>query len=112
PRAAPWRRVLLLSSVGMLIASVASLYDYAKVVVIFENGGDTSLAQRIQRGQHSVLFAHHADYAAATTTEHPSDTMASFKVATHYLLDTRLMIAWANALNETGDVERARFIAQ
>jgi O-antigen ligase len=111
-RAAPWRSVLLGSSLAMLIAGVASLYDYAKVVVIFENNGDTSLAHRIQRGQHSVLFAHHADYAAATTAEHPSDAMGSFKVATHYLLDTRLMIAWANALNESGDVERARFIAQ
>jgi len=38
--------------------------------------------------------------------------MPSFAVATHYLLDTRLMIAWANALNESGDVERARHIAQ
>ncbi|HJV63359.1 MAG TPA: polymerase, partial [Albitalea sp.] len=30
----------------------------------------------------------------------------------HYLLDTRLMMAWANALNESGQVDKARYIAQ
>ena len=32
--------------------------------------------------------------------------------ATHYLLDTRLMMAWARALEEAGDDERARYVAQ
>ena len=59
-----------------------------------------------------MFFAHHADYAAATTAEHPSDAMAAFTRAPHYLLDARLMMAWAKALNESGKVEEARFVAQ
>ena len=38
--------------------------------------------------------------------------MAAFERAPHYLLDTRLMMAWAKALDEAGDVERARHLAQ
>ena len=38
--------------------------------------------------------------------------MKAFRRAPHYLLDTRLMMAWAKAYAEKGDVERARYIAQ
>jgi hypothetical protein len=82
------------------------------VAAIFENDEHVPLAQRIEDGEHSWFFAHHAHYAAATIAEHPSDEMPSFHVATHFLLDTRLMMAWANALAERGDLERARHIAQ
>ncbi len=104
---------LALASMLMLAGGLLSVLDYMRVVVIFAPpAGAAPLADRIAAGQRSWLFAHHADYAAATTAEHPSDAMASFKVATHYLLDTRLMMAWATALNEAGDVERARHLAQ
>jgi hypothetical protein len=35
----------------------------------------------------------------------------AFDSATHYLLDTRLMMAWAEALAARGDVDRARHLA-
>ena len=68
--------------------------------------------QRIESGRRSVFFAHHADYAAVTTAQFPSVEAAGFEVAPHFLLDARLMIAWAKALNERGDVERARYVAE
>ncbi|HEX6703227.1 MAG TPA: Wzy polymerase domain-containing protein [Albitalea sp.] len=104
---------LMLASVLMLAGGVASVADYLRVVAIFSpDEAAPPLSERIAAGQRSWFFAHHADYAAATTAEHPSDAMSSFKVATHYLLDTRIMMAWATALHESGDDERARFIAQ
>ena len=113
PRTLFGARPLVLASLLMLGGSVLSVIDYLRVVAIFTADDHAPpLAQRIADGQHSWFFAHHADYAAATTAEHPSDAMPSFSIATHYLLDTRLMMAWANALNESGDVERARHIAQ
>src|SRR5438094_756620 len=42
----------------------------------------------------------------------PSEVMPAFALASHYLLDTRLMIAWARAYAERGDLERARHLAQ
>jgi len=105
----PW----LLAAMAMPLVAAVSLWDYSRVVVIFAPPADAGpLEDRIEAGRHSWFFASHDDYAAATTTQHPSTTMASFKVATHYLLDTRLMMAWARALEEAGEDERARYIAQ
>ncbi len=111
--AAKRSRPLLIASLLLMCGGLASVADYADVVVIFAPGdGAAPLAQRIANGRRSVFFAHHADYAAATTSEHPSQAMATFVRAPHYLLDARLLQAWAKALHEAGDTDRARHIAQ
>lgn len=108
--ASPW---WLVAGMAVLLGSASALWDYNKAVAIFTAGdGSLSLPQRIERGRGSLLFAHHADYAAVTTSEPPSQAMASFASTTHSLLDTRLMIAWARALDETGQRDRARYIAE
>ena len=96
----------------LALGGLFALYDYMRVVVIFApTAGAAPLADRIADGRHSVFFSHHAAYAAATTAEHPSDVMWAFKEAPHYLLDARLMQAWAVALDESGDTDRARYLA-
>ncbi len=106
-------RPLLIAALLLMLGSIGSVADYVRVVAIFAPPDNAPpLAQRIIEGRRSVFFAHHADYAAATTAEHPSQAMASFLRAPHYLLDSRLMSAWATALNEAGDTEHARYIAQ
>lgn len=112
-RATPRFNALQIAGVAMVLVAVFSVFDYRRVVVIFAPGEDAApLAERIADGQRSWLFAHHADYAAATTAEHPSTEMAALKRASHYLLDTRLMTAWAKAYAELGDMDRARHLAQ
>ncbi len=108
----PARGVLIVASSLMALGGAASVFDYGRVSAIFSEDEGAPLAQRIAEGERSVLFAHHAHYAAATTAERPSEVMPSFGIAAHYLLDTRLMMAWAIALDEAGDVERARHVAQ
>jgi O-antigen ligase len=106
-------RPLLVAGMLVIAGGFAMVLDYMRVVAIFEPPENAPpLAERIAHGQRSWFFAHHADYAAATVTEQPSEVMDAFKRAPHYLLDARLMIAWANALYQSGDVERARHIAQ
>ncbi|HEX3142045.1 MAG TPA: Wzy polymerase domain-containing protein [Rhizobacter sp.] len=112
-RASPWlRRALVGASLALLVGTVVSVVDYMRVVAIFSADDDKPLSYRIARGQQSIFFAHHADYAAATVAEHPSTAWKAFRRAPHYLLDTRLMLAWAKAYAEKGDVERARYIAE
>ncbi len=109
---APPPRWPIMVGAAMVIAAVVVLIDYRRVVVIFSPpAGAAALEERIADGQRSWFFAHHADYAAATTAERPVDALAAFKRAPHHLLDTRLMIAWAQALAQSGDVDRARYIA-
>jgi Virulence factor membrane-bound polymerase, C-terminal len=103
--------VWLSAGVLLVVGGLAAVIDYKTVAAIFSSGSNMPLAERIRQGQRSWFFAHHADYAAATTVDHPSTAMPSFKVATHNLLDTRLMIAWAKAYAEQGDLDRARYIA-
>jgi O-antigen ligase len=105
------RAALVVACALMLGGGVGSVVDYERVAAIFASDESTPLDRRIANGERSWLFAHHAYYAAATTSDHPSEQMTAFAVASHYLLDTRLMMAWANALAEAGDVERARHIA-
>lgn len=113
PRAQLKATTLRVAALVLMLGAAYSVYDYFKVVVIFappENA--TPLSERIARGQLSVFFSHHADYAAATTSEDPVFALAAAQRAAHYLLDTRLMTAWANALHATGDSERAKYLAQ
>ena len=108
------RRLLFIGTALLALGGLASAADYARVVAIFAPGPwDTrSLPARIADGRRSVFFAHHADYAAATNAEHPAETMQSFATASHYLLDARLLQAWAVALDAAGDTDRARYLAQ
>jgi hypothetical protein len=82
------------------------------VVIYAPTEGSGSLAERIARGQLSPLFAHHADYAAATNAVPPASRALGLLRATHALLDTRLMLAWSRQLADTGHLDEARWVAQ
>ena len=69
------------------------------------------LADRITRGQRSLLFGHHADYAAVTMAAHPGELLPQFERPLYHLADSRLLMAYAKALAEVGDLERARHVA-
>jgi hypothetical protein len=106
-------RPLLVGALLLLLGGMASVLDYSRVVVIFAPGDAAApLAERIADGERSVLFAHQADYAAATTAAQPADAIGAFRRAPHNLLDARLMLAWAKALHAVGETERAQYIAQ
>ena len=110
----PAAATLLLRAAGLLmvVVGLAAIADYRRVVVIYAPPANaTPLSQRIAEGQGAWLFGHQADYAAATTTDRPGTAMPALKRAAHNLLDTRLMIAWARAYAEQGDLERARHLA-
>jgi O-antigen ligase len=95
----------------LALGALFAMVDFARVVVIFDPPADApALSQRIEAGQHSVFFSHHAHYAAATTTANPSSEMPSLQYASHYLLDARLMQAWAKAYAQRGEPDKARYI--
>jgi hypothetical protein len=106
-------RPFVLASMLLILGGTLAVYDYMRVVVIFAPPADAGpLENRIADGRHSILFAHHGEYAAATVAEHPGQVIRAFDGATHYLLDARLMMAWAKALDEKGEVDKARYVAQ
>lgn len=112
--AAPQRNPALPVAAALVVAgAVFSVVDYLRVAAIFRAGDNAPpLAERIAIGQRSVFFAHHADYAAVTAGLPVADPAHAFDRATHYLLDTRLMTAWARSLAQRGQLDGARHIAQ
>ena len=101
-----WAGVLLMAGAAFSVA------DYARVAVIFSsNAGAGPLEQRIASGQKSVFFSHHADYAATTSGVAVADPAHAFDRASHYLLDTRFTMAWAQSLADQGRLDEARYMA-
>ena len=112
PSRAEGNRPLFIAGLLLAIGGALAVVDYARVAVIFAAPeGAAPLDERIEKGRDSVLFAHHAEYAAATVADDPSTAMAAFRRAPHYLMDTRLTIAWAEALAATGRLDEARHLA-
>lgn len=102
-----------LAAAVLAVGAAAAVADYRRVVAIFASGdGVPSLRERIDRGRESVLFAHHADYAAATVAVDPEQELHAFARAAHYLIDTRLMMGWAQAYARSGDPARAEHLAR
>lgn len=112
-RLGPW----LWSVTGALalVASVWSTVEYWTVSVIFEPelsfGQAEPLSARIERGRRSVLWGHHADYARATMAKTPEEVFDAFDRPLHHLADTRLMMAYARALEGRGETARAAHVA-
>ena len=106
-------RPYVLASLALILGGTLAVYDYMRVVLIFSPPANAaSLEKRIADGRRSILFAHHADYAAATVVDHPGKVMSAFQRAPHFLLDARLMMAWANALAENGEADKASYVAE
>ena len=103
----------LVAGLLMAAAGLLAVLDYQRVVVIYApTDGSGSLASRIARGQLSPLFAHQADYAAATNEVPPASRALGLARSIHALLDTRLMLAWSRQLADTGHTDEARWVAQ
>ncbi len=111
PAAAQPSPVQAVAGAVLVLGAALAVADYARVAAVFSaSQAAAPLAQRIAAGQRSVFFGHHADYAAVTAETRPADDTA-FARATHYLLDTRLMKAWAQALADAGRIDEARHVA-
>ena len=104
------RLILPTAAATLILGALLALQDYRRVSRSFSSSAaGVPLAQRIVDGQRSWLYAHHADYAAATSGT-VTDTAALGR-ATHLLLDGRLLIAWAKSLHDRGELDRASYVA-
>lgn len=109
------RPVWCVTGAVALSGSLWSTVEYASVAVIFEPELSWSepapLAERIAQGQRSVLWGHHADYAAVTMAPKPEEVFSQFERPLYHLADTRLLIAYARALMARGETEKATHVA-
>ncbi|TXC67133.1 polymerase [Piscinibacter aquaticus] len=95
--------------VATLVLSVASLYQFSRVLPIFGMIREVELAQRIETASRSWFFSHWADFARVNTA--PDSRRLAPTASAHAVLEARLLHAWAIALAQRGETDKARFIA-
>jgi O-antigen ligase len=95
----------------MIVAALSAWADYLNVTAIYLPAKDApEFAERVRRGQESPLFARYADFTAAMATRPYADALPAIRRSAHVLLDAKLMFVWANALAQTGEVDKARYL--
>ena len=100
----------MLAGLFCAAGAVAAVADYTRVVAVYDAQSETPLQERLRVGLRSAFFSHQAAYAAATVSREPAQEMDALRQAAHNLLDTRLMIAWAKAYADSGDLPRAQYL--
>jgi O-antigen ligase len=98
---------------GMLLifGCAYALWEFQRVSAIYQPGPrGESLQTRIERGQLTVFFSRHADYAAATSMGANAAALAAAERTGHQLIDVRLMMAWAKSLHAVGETDKARYM--
>jgi O-antigen ligase len=111
-----WPRIALQTAgVAIVFGSLYAAWDYSRVWQIytpFAQGLRKPLEQRIAEARHSVLFGHYADYGAITGTDKPEQAFDAFRRPMRFLIETRVMVAYAKALHARGENDKARYVAQ
>jgi len=96
----------------MILGSLYAAWDHRRVEVIFNPPANAGpLDARIAQGRRSILFGHHADYAAVTVDAGDTN-LPSFRRPLHQLVDVRLLIAYIEALKAHGEDDKALYAAQ
>lgn len=115
-RAAKWPALAIKAAgVAIVFGSLYAAWDYARVWQIytpFAQGLRKPLEQRIAEARHSVLFGHYADYGAITGADKPEEAFDAFRRPMRFLIETRVMVAYAKALHARGEIDKARYVAQ
>lgn len=113
PRAS-WRPAVQAVGVLTVLGALFTAWDYARVLQVyapFGRGLRETFEQRVETGRRSVFFGALADYGLVTSAEHPGTVMPAFERPLRYLVNARLLLAYARALDEHGDMEKARYVA-
>ncbi|WP_165349669.1 PglL family O-oligosaccharyltransferase [Methylibium sp. Pch-M] len=110
---ARWSTFLVRAAGALMIVGAAyAAWDHRRIEVIFAPpAGAGPLAERIAVGRESLLFGHHADYAAVTN-EPKDQALASFRRPLHHLVDVRLLLAYIEALKAHGRDAEALYASQ
>jgi O-antigen ligase len=103
----------LAGGLSLMAGTAAVVADYLQVTPIYQTAATASMLQeRIEMGQRSTFFAHHAHHTAVMHRPPSIPPLQNLAEVVHFLLDAKLLQAWAQSLHEQGHTEHARHLAQ
>ncbi|MCV2362527.1 Wzy polymerase domain-containing protein [Paucibacter sp. DJ1R-11] len=112
----PDRATHAVQLLGLLIVAISfsALADFTRVVAIVNESADGEpVLQRVLRAQQkSRLFSLQADYAAAGLLPPGPEALDAARRTAHVMTDDMILISWANSLVMTGQMDKARYLAQ
>lgn len=111
-RTMPWASA---GAALMMAGAVWCALDFQAAANIYApRPGAGPLDKRIAFGQQMPWFGYQADYAHVTVPDEdePTKPPQAFARTLHNLVDARLMIAYARALNEAGETDKARYVVE
>ncbi len=104
---------LLPAALLLTVGTAFSVYDYHRISSLTKAKDNAPpLLERIAAARSSVFYGHHAEYAMTLVNKDALEVLFAAHHAAHIVLDAHLLQAWATALNATGDIERAKYLAQ
>jgi len=83
--------------------------DFSRVTPLYDDAAPPADLQ-FERARQAWLFGTAADYAYATHATASAQTLRASERAAHLIVDAQLLIAWAQALEATGNIEQARYL--
>lgn len=97
----------------MVFGALFAVDDYQKIDAIYQPPeGAPPIEQRVAAGRKALIYGYLADRFAGTLAVKGTRTLEPYKTATRQVLDMRLLISWALAMEETGHLDKARYLAQ
>ncbi len=112
-RRARWAALCM--GVLTLAAGAKAEIEYYAIVVLFDPilaaGPLDPMSKRVEEGQRSLFFGHLADYAKVTMHHRTQPQLSEYRRPLYALIDSRLLRAYAKALDARGELVRARAVA-
>ena len=106
------KTALLLVPLLMVAGASFALWDYRAVAEIYRPSPNApSQELRIQTARQSLLFGQFGDRIAGTLAPAGQRRLDVFQHIVFEMLDERLLMSWALALAENGQIDKARFLA-
>ena len=97
---------------GVFLAGGLSAWmDYANIVALHRPESKGPGLEQLRRGQLSPLFSRHADYLLAIRARPALSVLPEIERSAHVGLDSHVLFAWAHALQQRGELDKARYLA-
>jgi len=104
-------RTMVYASTWVVVSGAAMFVDYLRVAALYEPD-QLPMPEQMERAQQAWLFGTWADYMYATSVRGTKQGLIAAKRTAHLVVDTRLLMAWAESLHASGETDRAVFLAQ